>query len=200
MKLTAKILLQPNEQQKKALLDTLREANTACDEISAYAFQNKCFSKFNIQKAIYYAIKESFNLSAQVVVRCIGKVADSYKLDRDKQRTFRSYGAIAYDSRILRYYTEKCIVSIWTTQGREKIPFVCNDHVTKLLQYQQGESDLAYSRGKFFLLATCDIPNEAEQEFDDIFGVDLGIINLATDSDGEQHSGKPVDDTRKWYE
>ncbi len=199
------MLLQPDEEQKKVLLNTLQQANAACNAISAYAFQNKAFSKFNIQKAIYHQIRESFNLSAQIVVRCIGKVADSYKLDRDKQRSFRPYGAIAYDSRILRYYTDKCMLSIWTTNGREKMPFVCNDHVSKLLQYQQGESDLAYSKGKFFLLATCDIPNEAEQEFDDILGLDLGIVNLATDSDGEQHTGTPaagkdVDDIRKWYE
>lgn len=222
MKLTAKILLQPNKEQKKVLLDTLQEANTACNEISSYAFQNKCFSKFNIQKAIYHPIKESFNLSAQVVVRCISKVSATYQTQKTQirnhnakckrnaaqpeekkslvQATFRPYGAIAYDTRILRYYTDKYMVSIWTTNGREKIPFVCNNHVAKLLQHQQGESDLAYSKGKFFLLATCDIPNEAEQEFDDILGVDLGIVNLATDSDGEQHSGKPVDDTRKWYE
>ena len=217
MKLTAKILLQPNEEQKKVLLNTMQQANAACNEISSYAFENKCFSKFNIQKAKYHSIKESFNLSAQVVVRCISKVSASYQTMKTQvrnhnakckpeekkslaQATFRPHGAIAYDTRILRYYSDKRMVSIWTTNGREKIPFVCNDHVTQLLQYQQGESDLAYSKGKFFLLATCDVPNEAEQEFDDILGVDFGIINLATDSDGDQHSGKAADDTRKWYE
>jgi putative transposase len=30
-------------------------------------------------------------------------------------------------------------------------------------------------------------------------GVDLGIVNLATDSDGETYSGADVDRTRQWY-
>jgi hypothetical protein len=36
-----------------------------------------------------------FNLSAQVVVSCIGKVADAYKLDRKTKRSFRPKGSIA---------------------------------------------------------------------------------------------------------
>ena len=200
MKLTAKLLLQPTQEQCSVLLNTLQETNAACDEISRYAFEHKTFSKFKIQKAIYYTIKESFNLSAQVVVRAIGKVADAYKLDKDVQRTFKSLGAIAYDARILRYYSDQRMVSIWTTQGREKIPYICNEHVSKLMQYQQGESDLAYSKGRFFLLATCDVPQEAEEEFEDVLGVDLGIINLATDSDGNTHAGKAVDEKRNWFE
>jgi putative transposase len=139
MKLIAKLLLQPTEEQTSALLDTLRETNTACDEISRYVFEHKVFSKFKLQRAIYYTIKESFNLSAQVVVRAIGKVADSYKKDRDRPRTFKPLGAIAYDTRILRYYSEKQQVSIWTTQGREKIPYLCNNHIAQLMQYQQGK-------------------------------------------------------------
>ncbi|MBC7923179.1 MAG: hypothetical protein H7Z75_19030 [Ferruginibacter sp.] len=49
-------------------------------------------------------------------------------------------------------------------------------------------------------MATCDIPNSNEEEFDDISGVDLGIVKLATDSDGCSFSGEKVEQSRQWYD
>lgn len=197
MKLTAKILLKPTEEQKELLLATLEEANTACNEISTYAWQHKIFSQFKIHKGVYYTIKGSFNLSSQLVVRCISKVADSYKLDKKVQRTYRRYGSIAYDSRILSYNFEKQIASIWTVEGRQKIAYATGEHHAKLLQYQKGESDLAYIKGKFYLLATVDIPDVEEESFDDVLGVDLGITNIATDDTGKSFQGKDITKLRK---
>ncbi len=196
MKLTAKVRLLPTAQQSELLLDTLQEANTACNEISRHAFETKTFRQFAIHKDCYHRIKGSFNLSAQAVVRAISKVADSYKLDKRTQRSYRKYGATAYDSRILRYLFDKQQVSIWTTGGRQKIDYVTGKHHAKLLQYQQGESDLAYIKGKFYLLATVDIPDTKEEDFDEVIGVDLGITNLAATDDGQTYAGKDLNDLR----
>ena len=196
MKLTAKVRLLPTAQQSELLLDTLQEANTACNEISRHAFETKTFRQFAIHKDCYHRIKGSFNLSAQAVVRAISKVADSYKLDKRTQRSYRKYGATAYDSRILRYLFDKQQVSIWTTGGRQKIDYVTGKHHAKLLQYQQGESDLAYIKGKFYLLATVDIPDTEEEDFDEVIGVDLGITNLTATDDGQTYAGKDLNDLR----
>ena len=197
MKLTAKVRLKPTDEQAELLLDTLQEANAACNDISAWAFETKTFRQFAIHKGCYHRIKGSFNLSAQVVVRAISKVADSYKLEKKVQRTYRKYGATAYDSRILRYLFDKRQVSIWTVQGRQKIDYLTGKHHAKLLEYQQGESDLAYIKGKFYLLATVDIPDTEEESFDDVIGADLGIKNILTDSDGEIYEGKDLNALRK---
>jgi hypothetical protein len=37
----------------------------------------------------------------------------------------------------------------------------------------------------------------ADRQVTDFLGVDLGIANVAADSDGEVHSGKDVEDTRR---
>lgn len=195
MKLTAKIKLNPNPEQVKMLLETLEEANTACNDLSMYAFEQKVFRQFDLHKAKYYSIKDNTRLSAQMIVRCISKVSDAYKLDKQVRRTFRKYGAVAYDTRILTFKSDS--VSIWTIEGRQKIPFQAGEYQKRLLQYQKGESDLACVKGKFYLLATCDIPDTEEESFDDVLGVDLGIINLATDSDGQTFSGEQVEKVRK---
>jgi IS605 OrfB family transposase len=80
-----------------------------------------------------------------------------------------------------------------------KIEFVGGKHNEALLAYQKGESDLLYSNGKFFVLATCDIPDSDTHVPEDVLGVDLGIVTLATDSDGQTFTGTKVETTRKWY-
>lgn len=148
MKLTLKIKLLPTDEQKVLLLETIKEANAACNSISEAAFSQKLFNQYNLHKEVYHTHKASFNLSAQMVVRCISKVSDSYKLDRKKVRNFREYGSIAYDSRILTYRPNN-EVSIWTVNGRQKMSYVC--HNEKYIPYIKGESDLVYKKGKFFL-------------------------------------------------
>jgi len=199
MKLTAQIKLIGTKEQEQYLLSTLKEANAACHEISDFAFEKKIFNKYELQKQLYHRIKSSFNLSAQMIVRCLGKVADAYKKDRKVKRIFKKYGGIAYDSRILTYRTEKQFVNIWTVKGRQKVNYVCGEHQKRMLQYQHGESDLVYVKGKFYLLATCEIPDEKVNDFEYVLGVDFGIVQIATTSDGKSYSGKQVEEVRQWY-
>src|SRR5260221_8362434 len=157
MKLTAQIQLKPMPEQHTLLKETLERANMACNAISEYAWENKLFNQFKLHAALYKSIRVDFALTAQMVVRCISKVADGYKLDKYTKRHFKEHGAIAYDSRILKYHTDKQTVSIWTLPGREAMPYVCGEHQHELLKHQHGESDLVYHRGKWYLLATCEI-------------------------------------------
>lgn len=81
MKLTAQIKLLPSEKQPKKLLQTLERANEACDWISGQAWEDGTFSQYGIHKIVCYDARERFELSAQMTVRAIGKVADAYKTD-----------------------------------------------------------------------------------------------------------------------
>lgn len=199
MKLIAKIKLVCTNEQKQSLLETLKQCNVACNYISKFAFENKVFQKYDIHKKLYYIIRKEFNLSAQMTVRCIAKVADSYKLDKKQQRIFYRYGAIAYDSRILTYFFSKEIVSILTLNGRIKISFITGEHQKQLLQFQQGESQLIYYKNNFYLHAVCNIQEDDPIKYNKFIGVDLGIINIATSSDGEQFSGEQVEKVRQKY-
>jgi putative transposase len=199
MKLIAQVKLNPTPEQHATLLATLAEANAACDTISAAAWQAREFRRLPLQKLVYHDIKASFHLGAQILVRCIAKVADAYTLDRKVQCTFQPHGAVAFDDRNLTWYTDKSAVSIWTLQGRQYIPYSAGEHQRTLLASRKGESDLVYHRSAFYLLAVCDVPEPNEQTVDGVLGVDVGIANLATDSDGERYSGRRVERKRRWY-
>ena len=83
-------------------------------------------------------------------------------------------------------------MSIWTTAGRlAGIRFSCSGaQFATLVAHRKGESDLVCRDGKWFLYATCDIPDVAVKQPDGFIGVDLGIANIATTSDGARHCGK----------
>jgi putative transposase len=199
MKLTAQVKLLPTPQQANALRQTLEMANAACNTISQQAWENQAFRQFPLHKLAYQAVREKYPLSAQVVVRCIAKVADAYKLDHQTKRTFKLDGAIAFDSRILGYDLERRSVSIWTIGGRQRIAFAAGERHLALLQGQRGESDLCLVEGSFYLLAACEVEVPAPVEVDSYLGVDLGVKNIATDCDANLYSGGQVNGLRKRY-
>ena len=196
MKLTANIKLNCSTKQHQKLLDTLVACNDACNYVSEFAFVNKVFGQFKLHKSTYYVIKEKFNLSAQMAVRCIGKVADSYKLSKKIQVQFRKYAAQPFDQRIFRFMKND-FVSIATLEGREKILFKCGDYQRRLIQNQVGEVDLLYIKGQFYIACVCNVDEEQMQNPEGVLGIDLGIVNIAVDSEGTFYSGKEIEHYRK---
>ncbi len=197
MKLTAKIKLKPTTKQKELLEETLKTANEAANYISDVAWETQTFRQFSLHKLVYKNVRAKFDLSAQVSVRIISKVSDAYKLDKKIKRTFKLNGSIAYDERILRWYPDRKIVSIWTMGGRQKIGFITGDSQMELLKFQRGQSDLVKIGGKWYLFATCEIDDPDEIDPEAVLGIDLGIVQIASDSDGEQFSGSQVNSIRK---
>lgn len=200
MKLIAQLKLSPTPEQSGALLRTLEAANAACNYISEVAWSERTFGKFALQKLCYEQVREQFGLSAQVTIRALAKVGDAYKLDKRTKRTFRPHAAIAYDDRILSFAMPKSEVSIWTLEGRQSIPFVCGERQRRMLATRQGESDLLFHRGAWYLLVTCEVEEPDPADVDGVLGIDLGIVNLAADSDGESYSGDRVERKRQWYD
>ena len=198
MKLTAVVKLHPTPEQAAILRETRERANAACTAIAALAWERQTFGQYKLHHAVYHDLKASAGLTAQVIVRCIAKVADAYKLDKRTKRTFRPTGAIAYDDRILRWYPDR--VNIWTIGGRQDIPIVCDDRARVLLACRQGESDLFVRDGQWFLALTANVEEPPADVPNDFLGVDLGIVNLAVTSEGETFAGGELNGLRVRHE
>jgi putative transposase len=194
MKLTLKIKLLPTDEQANLLLETMKEANTVCNAISDVAWQDKIFNNFKLHYKVYHSYKATFNLSSQMLIRQIAKVADAYKLDKKTKRTFKPLGSIAYDSRIMTYKPNN-VVSLWCIGGRQKIDFVC--HNLDYIPYIKGEADLVYKKGKFYLFQTVDIPEEDVEDVEAFVGVDFGLTDICVTSDGVKHSADGLNKYRE---
>lgn len=204
MKLTLQIKLLPDKEQSASLLATIKRCNAACNAISSTAWDNRVFNQFKVHNLAYKSIKDAFELSAQMVVRCISKVADAYKLDKKTKREFKPLGAITYDSRILSYRAgtpsghSGMTVSLWSVDGRlKKVPFVC--HNKNFLPYIKGEADLVTRKGKYYLFQTVEVPEDDIRDVEEFIGVDFGVTDIATMSDGTNFGSESLNKIRDKY-
>ena len=198
MLLTVKTKLITNQEQHDKLLKTMEKFNEACNFISVFAFKKKIFGKVGIQKELYYEIRDKYGLSAQMTVRAVGKVAESYKVDRKTLHEFEPHGAIVYDQRILSYKSADTI-SILTLDGRIEVGIQYGEYRKLEANRVKGQADLIYQKGTFYLMIVVDLPDAEPIDPEGIIGVDFGIVNLATTSDGVNYSGKKCTEVRQRY-
>ncbi len=196
MKQTMLLKLAPTPEQATALLDTMHAFNAACDYIAAQAFESQVANKFELQKMTYGVLRTTYHLPAQLAIRAISKTTDVYKRDKSIKPTFRPEGAIVYDERVMSFKGINT-VSLLTISGRVLVPFRFGAYQQSRIDAMKGQADLIYRNGMFYLAVTLEVPTPTPDEVTDTLGVDLGIINLATDSSGETFSGQAVEKTRK---
>jgi IS605 OrfB family transposase len=196
MKLTLQLQVLPTAEQAATLLDTMERFNQAASFASRVGFEAGVFSQPSIHERCYAQIRERFGLSAQMVVRAIGKAVECFKRDKKTCPSFQPRGAITYDERILSFKGLDR-VSLWTLKGRLLLPLAYGEYQKERLGRLKGQVDLVYRGGKFYLYATAELPEDASIEVKDFLGVDLGIVNLATDSDGNTYTGQGVERVRR---
>jgi len=198
MLVTLKIKLLTDSEQHAKLLETMRVFNEACNFISQLAFEKKIFNKVKLQQECYYEVREKFRLSSQFVIRAISKVTESYKTNKKTLHTFNSTGAIIYDQRLLSYKGLE-YASLLTMDGRIIVSMVFGDYQKGVIDGRRirGQADLVLVDNVFYLLVVVDLPDGSPNDIKGFLGVDLGIVNIATTSDGEQMSGKTVRAVRR---
>ena len=193
MLVTELLKLAPSPEQGEALLATMRACNAAATRAAEVAFEHKTANKIRLQPLVYTELRDRFGLSAQMAVRSIAKACEAYKRDKSIKPVFRPLGAVAYDQRILSW-KGRDRVSILTLTGRIVVPVVWQGRwLGTTGTVLRGAADLIFRDGMFFLAVVIDVPEPpAGPEPAEWLGVDLGIVNIAADSDGATHCGKTV--------
>lgn len=220
MKLVVPVKLLPTPEQAAALQATVRACNSAASEVAVMARSVRCYRNYDLRRRTYQAIKANHGLGAQAAQHVIKKVVDAYATLRaniragnlgkpgSKRRTaaetdpviFRPNAAQPYDARMLSWQADARTVSIWTVAGRLKgVAYTGSpDQVKAVAQLPVGESDLVSRDGKWFLYVTVEVRaaplNTDPRGF---LGVDLGIVQVAVDSDGRTYAGKALNGYRR---
>lgn len=172
--------------------------NKAANFVAEKAFEWKIANKYQLQKLLYRQIREQFNLSAQFAIRVINKVTEAYRRDMSIKPVFREVGAIQYDQRNLSW-KDFDGVSVASLKGRIKLNTRIGDYQRAKTGSLKGQADLVYRNGTFYLIAVIDAPEGTLYDPKGVLGIDLGIENLATDSDGQIFKGMQVEKVRKRF-
>jgi IS605 OrfB family transposase len=215
VKITVQVRLIPDAVQASALSATVHAVNEAANWLSAeaHARDERDRTRKALQGFAYTALKDR-GLSAQPALHVLRKVADAYTTLKANIRAgnlgkpgskrrrraeckpiaFRADAAQPYDDRCLSWRYDAATVSIWTTAGRLRgVRFVCSEQARKTLEaHRRGETDLVHRDGMWFLIATCEVPEAEQIDPADFLGVDLGIVNIATTSDGKIYAGREL--------
>lgn len=219
VKLVVQVKLLPTPEQALALETTLRACNTAASDVAELARDVRCYRNYDLRRHIYHDIKTTYGLGAQAAQHVIKKVADAYTTlkanlaagrygkpgSRRRRRveaspiSFRWDAAQPYDARMLSWQHDARTVSIWTTTGRLKgLAFTGSpDQLKTVATRPVGESDLVHRDGMWFLYATVEVDEPAVYEPAGFLGVDLGIANIAYDSDGTRYAGAQLNRYRR---
>ncbi|HYU73700.1 MAG TPA: RNA-guided endonuclease TnpB family protein [Ktedonobacteraceae bacterium] len=196
MKQTMLLKLVPTEEPSNALLDTMHQFNAGANYVASVAWASKTANKFALQKLVYGELRATFKLPAQLAIRCISKASAASKRDKSMPPTGQPEGALVYDPRVMSF-KGLTHVSLLTLQGRVLVPFRVGGYQESRLDAIKGQADLLYRQGVFYLAVTLEVPTPPPDEVTATLGVDLGIVNLATDSLGETFSGEQVEKNRK---
>jgi putative transposase len=219
VKLVVQVKLQPTPKQESALEATLRACNTAASAVAALSRETGVYRNYDLRKHVYQKIKDDHGLGAQAAQHVIKKVCDAYNTLKaniragnlgkpgSKRRSnaeanpiaFRWNAAQPYDARMLSWQHDARTVSIWTIGGRLKnVSYTGSRGQLKAVsELPVGESDLIQRDGMWFLYATVEVTEPELIDPDGFLGVDLGIANIAYDSDGNRYAGGRLNGYRR---
>lgn len=216
--ITVQLKLTPSPEQAAVLEQTLHALNDHANHVSRAAHEQGIHRLYPLRKLTYTRLREA-RIGSQAAQLTIKKVADAYttfhanlkaanygpKGSERRQRiestpvVFRPEAAQPYDARNLSFALDAHTISLWTVQGRMKdVPFACSpDQMKVLAEHKRGECDLVHRDGAWFLLVVVAVPDAPEHEPDGFLGVDLGIVNVATTSDGQMMAGRKLNRYRR---
>ena len=196
MKRVIQIQVRPTAEQAGLLEQTVRRFNQACTWLAERAFERQLANRFALHKLYYHELRAHFGLPAQMACLVCAQVAANYKRDKSTRISFRPLASMPYDRHLLRF-GDVGTVSLSTVQGRVKMPMVMGTYQAEQFGNVKLFAELVRRKdGTWFLMATVEFDDEPPVVPEDFLGVDLGVANLATDSDGEMHSGEAVERVR----
>jgi IS605 OrfB family transposase len=190
---TVSCKLNTDLEQVNALRQTFEAFAHACNDVLGVSRENHTSNKVKLQHLCYRDIKRKHSLVANLAIRAIARVAESRKHKSRKTRTFQPT-SVSYDQRTFTYIPDKEMVSLSTIKGRIKIPLCLGNYQRHLLKGQKVTSATVVYRGNtrqsgFYINIILSVPVPTPKGTRTI-GIDLGINNLATTSNGLRFSGK----------
>jgi putative transposase len=199
-----------------ALRQTQAAFNQAATYCASVAWEQQITNKNKLHHLVYGPTRATYGLGSQLACCARDKAAEAVRAvraaperrDRDTNQiisklcpTFRDDSSIRYDVRTYRLMRLDQ-VSLYAMSGRVIGQLVLGDFQRRTLydrSWKIGSAELVRRDCVWYLHITQTKADPTPDEPIGFLGVDLGMVNLATDSDGASATGESVERTRKRY-
>ncbi|HEY8323961.1 MAG TPA: transposase [Ktedonobacterales bacterium] len=186
-----------------ALAATQQAFNAAASWVALVCWDEGITNTNTAHHRVYGETRRRFGLGAQLACCARAKAVEAITASKVKHREtcpqFGPRGSIRYDARTYRLMS-LARVSLNTVDGRVVCRLLLGARQQEMLvgpNWQVGGAELVWRRGVYYLHVTQSREASALPVPDGgTLGVDLGIVNLATDSDGQTFSGAMVHTVR----
>lgn len=186
-----------------ALRQTQAAFNAAASYCATVAWEQAVTNKNKLHHIVYGPTRVTYGLGAQLACCARDKAAEAVRAARANGHTtcptFEADSSIRYDARTYRLMSLDR-VSLNTLTGRVIGQLVLGDFQRRYLYdttWKIGGAELVRRGDVWYLCITQSKAAPAPDEPGGYLGVDLGIVNLAADSDGEIYSGADIQRVRE---
>jgi putative transposase len=193
-------------EHEAALQETQQQFNAAASWIASICWEEGITNTNTAHHRVYGETRTRFGLGAQLAVCARAKAVESIKATKSKKSEtcpqFGPRGSLRYDARTYRLLSLDR-VSLNTVQGRVTCRLILGQRQHDMLvdsTWKIGGADLVWRRGTYYLHVTQSKDAPLLTETNETLGIDLGIVQLATDSTGESFSGTKVHEVRMRYQ
>jgi len=186
-----------------ALRQTQAAFNAAASYCARVAWEQGVTNKNKLHHLVYGESRVTYGLGAQLACCARDKAAEALRAARSNGHTtcptFAADSSIRYDARTYRLMSLDR-VSLNTLSGRVIGQLVLGEFQRRYLydtSWKIGGAELARRDGVWYLCITQSKAAPGPTEPIGYLGVDLGIVNLAADSDGQTYSGADIQRVRE---
>lgn len=185
--------------KSKDLENTIKQYNQIANLHIAKSLELKSNSKKKLHNACYNQVKHNFPKFPSALIQCARDNAiEMLRGNEYKKRTKKKdYSNIRYDKRTLRVdWNGK--VSISTINGRKKLDIKIPEYFKQ--KYGKGEiksATLGYQDNKLFIFLCVEVQKPEKKKVKNTLGIDLGINNIYSTSEGEVVKSKELNRNRR---
>ncbi|MDE7121022.1 MAG: transposase [Oscillospiraceae bacterium] len=196
MTVTAKIQLIVSFEQCELLNATAEAYRNACNFVSEYVFRTHNLKQFSLNKELYYAIREKFQLGAQMTQSVLKTVIARYRTIQTNQQEWMQpkFKIPQFDLVWNRDYSfNQNLFSVNTLHGRLKLNYYAKGmekYFDKKI-YKFGTAKLVCKHNRYFLHipVTFEVEECCDSDICHVVGIDRGINFIVATYDSKHQSG-----------
>jgi IS605 OrfB family transposase len=183
-----------------AIDDAIDRYADACDAIAGVCRAIGSTNRVDVYHACYREIRQRFGLSANHVVRAIARTCIALKVPDKADSAFRPT-ALDLDARTFRFHEADWTFGVTLLNGRVRFAALLGEFQRAALKGKTPTSAVLFKRrqGEYFQHVQIEDQAPEPSAVSDCLGVDLGVVNLAVDSDGQTFGGEGVEAARRRY-